>query len=109
MILGFDSNHWNRNISLLLPDPDPIDSAWYPENSFFSSKPDHQLTDALVEYLKKDTEAYESALRERPEGPLAVSFIRGSSKRPIEDRFDYIFVSPEFEVQSCAYDYAGAT
>lgn len=108
LILGFDSNHWNQNTSLLLPDPVPLDSAWYPENSFFSSAPTHQLADSLIEYLKKDTEVYESVVGERPNGPLAVSFVRGSSRRPVEDRFDYIFVSPDFEVLTCVYDYEGA-
>lgn len=109
LIIGFDSNHWNRNTSLVLPEPPPNDSAWYPENSFFSSEPDHQLSDVLINYLKKDTAAYKAALIERPEGPLAVSYIRGSSKKPIEDRFDHIFVSPDFDVQDCIYDYDGAT
>ncbi len=109
LIVGFDSNHWNRGTSLILSDPVPPDNVWYPEKSFFSNKPPHQLSDSLIEYLKKDTEAYESALQQRPEGPLAVSYMRGSTKRPVEDRFDYLFISPDFDVDTCIYDYDGAT
>ena len=47
---------------------------------------------------------YGDTLKKRPKGPLAVSYIRGKT----EDRFDYIFLSDDFEVSNCRYDYEGA-
>lgn len=108
VILGFDSNHWSVSTDLESPDVENKDSSFYLEKSFFGASPPHQLRDALIDYFWQDNAAYQRAIRERPNGPLAVSYIRGSSSNPTEDRFDYIFVSDDIEVSYCRYDYEGA-
>ena len=70
--------------------------------------PQHGLRDAYLDHLTQNPAEYEDALRLRPDGPLAVSYVRGSKASPTADRFDYVFVSPEIVVRSCRYDYEGA-
>ncbi len=106
VIVGFDSNHWSLDTSLqpaaVLDDPS---DRWLLENQFFGANPPHRLRDAYVDYLNGRPEEYESILRERPTGPLAVSYVRGSKANPVEDRFDYVFISPEVTCLEAAYHY----
>jgi exonuclease III len=104
IILGFDGNHWNLNVDLAPPDSAGESNEWYQESSFFSATPRHRLQDALLAYYRRDVKAYNEALVFRPNGPLAVSYQRGSSRNPVLDRFDYVFVSPEIDVDLCYYD-----
>ena len=71
------------------------------------NQPQHRLRDAFIDYLSRDRDAYEQCLKARPNGPLAVSYVRGSRNSHVEDRFDFIFVSPEIGVKKCWYDYDG--
>jgi endonuclease/exonuclease/phosphatase family metal-dependent hydrolase len=41
-------------------------------------------------------------------GPLVVSYVHGHRANPIEDRFDYVFISDEIGVTECSYAYQGA-
>ena len=41
-------------------------------------------------------------------GLLVVSYVHGRTANPIEDRFDYVFISDEIGVTECSYDYLGA-
>jgi hypothetical protein len=41
-------------------------------------------------------------------GPLVFSYVHGRTANPIEDRFDYVFISDEIGVTECSYDYQGA-
>ncbi len=109
ILLGFDGNHCNLSVDL---DPQPVpasDDPWLLENLFFGSNKLHRLRDALLDHLRQDEAEYEEIRKRRPQGPLAVSYVRGSRENPIEDRFDYVFVSEEIEVAGCSYDYQGAT
>jgi endonuclease/exonuclease/phosphatase family metal-dependent hydrolase len=40
-------------------------------------------------------------------GPLVVSYVHGRTANPIEDCFDYVFISDEIGVTECSYDYQG--
>ena len=105
IVIGFDGNHWNISSDLDLPSVKYEEqSPFFLENWFFGDEPPHRLRDALIDYYRNNPTKYEDALKERPEGPLAVSYIRGKKK----DRFDYIFISDDFEVNNCRYDYEGA-
>jgi len=109
IVLGFDGNHWNRTLDLELKHvPDSADP-WLLENRFFAANSLHRMRDAVLDHLSAHPQEYEQIKELRPQGPLAVSYIRGSKKYPVEDRFDYVFVSGEMEVRSCSYDYKGAT
>ncbi len=103
-ILGFDGNHWNRSTNL---EPKPVpdrNDRWLLENQFFGSNEVHKLRDAFLDHLRQHPLEYEEILKQRPEGPLAVSYVRGST----EDRFDYVFVSDEVSVKHCSYNYTEA-
>ncbi len=109
VVLGFDGNHWNLSVDLEPPHVSPDnDDPWYPENRFFGSNKTHRLRDALPDYLRQHPVEYERITELRPRGPLAVSYVRGSTRNPTEDRMDYVFVSDEIGVISCSYDYEGA-
>lgn len=108
IILGFDGNHWNRSVDLELEYVPASDDPWLLENLFFGSNKLHRLRDAFLDYLRVHQHEYEEIKKRRPQGPLAVSYVRGSRANPIEDRFDYIFVSDEIVVTECSYDYQGA-
>jgi endonuclease/exonuclease/phosphatase family metal-dependent hydrolase len=101
LILGFDSNHWNRSTELEPAPPGPEHNAHYLENLFFSNAPPHRLRDAYLVFLAERPSLYAEVLRRSPEGPLATSYVRGKTA----DRFDYIFCSPEFRVDFCGYDF----
>lgn len=102
-VLGFDGNSWNTTIELERETPANETDPYYEEKLFFSKGAPHHLVDTLQAYYKNNSEAYQVVKQERPDGPLALSFVRGSQK----DRFDYIFASPDFEVIRCDYDYKG--
>jgi endonuclease/exonuclease/phosphatase family metal-dependent hydrolase len=108
MVLGFDGNHWNFSTDLELPSVPESNDPWFLENQFFGNAPPHRLRDAFLDYLRAHQPEYEEIKRRRPQGPLAVSYVRGSRANPIEDRFDYVFVSDEIGVTDCSYDYGGA-
>jgi hypothetical protein len=105
IVIGFDGNHWNISSELdLLNVEYEEQSSFFLENWFFGDEPPHRLRDALIDYYRNNPTIYADALKKRPQGPLAVSYIRGKTK----DRFDYIFLSDDFEVSNCGYDYEGA-
>ena len=80
---------------------------WLDENRFWA-QPDHDLRDMWFEYLQDRPELVATLRVERPEGPSAISYTRGSSKNPTPDRFDYILASPEFSVTHMTYEYERA-
>lgn len=106
VILGFDGNHWNLSTALQPhPAAKPNGDDWYLENLFFSNEPPHNLRDGYLDFLARNPDEYARVLKERPEGPLAVTYVRGSKRRPQPDRFDYVFISDHFSVDGYAHDY----
>jgi endonuclease/exonuclease/phosphatase family metal-dependent hydrolase len=108
LVLGLDSNHWSPGIDLDLPPPPEPNDPFEVENRFFSRDPQHPLHDALIVYLRGHPDLFDDVRRSRPEGPLAVSHVRGRAATRIADRFDYVMVSEEFDVLEVTYDYPGA-
>ena len=108
-LIGFDGNRWNLRTKLSLAAPPDPDSGWYHESAFFAAEPRHKLSDCFLDYLKARPAHYQQLLKKRPKGPLATSYVRGSTKRPQPDRFDYIFASGHFETEYCSYEYDDAT
>jgi hypothetical protein len=103
LVVGLDSNHWSLSTDLDLIDYD-ADSPFAVENQFFSGDPQHRLRDALIVYLRENRDAYEKLLNCRPNGPLEVTYKRGD----LLDRFDYIMVSDDFDVDEISHDFEGA-
>lgn len=98
IVAGIDSNHWSLSAELdgeaFVPG-----SRWDLENQFFSRTPQHRLRDVLIDYLRSHPGEYRLRKRERPGGPLDITFKRGKTY----DRFDYIFVSDEISVRRVSH------
>lgn len=108
-VLGLDGNHWNRSVKLEPGHVPDSDDPWLLENRFFGANKPHKMRDAFLDHLRGHPREYQEFKERRPQGPLAVSYVRGSKQNSIEDRFDYVFVSEEIEVAECSYNYQGAT
>ncbi|MFZ1398279.1 MAG: endonuclease/exonuclease/phosphatase family protein [Candidatus Promineifilaceae bacterium] len=106
-VLCFDGNSWNASVQLNREAPTDTAHPYYEEGLFFSSSAPHPLEDTLLTYYRNNPEAHQAIVQLRPDGPLAISYVRGSRKKPVPDRFDYIFASPDIEVFQCTYDYEG--
>jgi endonuclease/exonuclease/phosphatase family metal-dependent hydrolase len=104
LVVGLDSNHWSPGNELDLPEPPAAGDRYENEKRFFSRVPGHRLRDAFIQYLRRNPAVYEDAVRSRPNGPLAVTYIRAGT----EDRFDYIFTSEDFVPVDMTHDYDGA-
>jgi endonuclease/exonuclease/phosphatase family metal-dependent hydrolase len=104
VVLGMDANtpKWDRH--------DLAASEWWDDREAILHGVDraHDLRDAYREYLEQTVETREAVERERPEGPLAVSFERGRGDRKVPCRYDYVYTSPEFEVENVCYRYEDA-
>jgi endonuclease/exonuclease/phosphatase family metal-dependent hydrolase len=77
---------------------------WNPqEELLLGAERIHDLRDAYRDLLRQDPERREAILRERPDGPLAVSYLRGDGRAQVECRYDHVLVSPAFEVHDVRY------
>lgn len=106
VIIGLDGNTWNQGIDLRPAAATDRTHPFFTEHAFYGGDPPHGLDDAFLRYLRGHPTEYARCLAERPGGPLAVSYVRGRRENRIEDRFDYLFVSPDVCVRSCRYDLA---
>ncbi len=68
----------------------------------------HDLRDVWRDYLDRHPDEAASLRRERPEGPLTVSFVRGRGSRRTSCRYDLVYASPEIEVEEVTYRYDDA-
>ena len=95
LVAGLDTNHWSPGVDLDLPPFDPLREDRYAvETQFFSGEPQHRLRDAYLDYLRDQPHELAEIVNERREGPLAVTYNRSGT----DDRFDYIMISDEFQV-----------
>jgi endonuclease/exonuclease/phosphatase family metal-dependent hydrolase len=83
---------------------------WWPrlneEPLLFGDEAPHDCRDAFLTYLATHPEALARVQAERPDGPLAVTHLRGPSKVPC--RYDAVYVSPEWRVASVVHRFDGA-
>ena len=87
------------------PDLEQCDWFWEAEEALYGADPKHDLRDVLRIYLDDNPAEMEAIRAERPEGPLAKSFLRGH-KTPA--RYDAIYASPEFGVLKVEYHWEDA-
>lgn len=106
LVAGIDSNHATNEVEWELPLPPSSDDLWEIENRFFSREPQHRLLDALRLDYAKHPEKFEAAKRERPDGPFEITHRLQRTRTPY--RFDFVLVSPEFEVMDTEHDYERA-
>lgn len=104
IVAGFDANHWARSTTLDLVDvPDDPKDRWLLEHQFFGANPPHGLRDVYLDYLRANPDVYAPIAARGPDEPLAVSYQRGTKAKPVDDRFDYVFVSADFECVHAEY------
>lgn len=110
LLVGTDANHgalYTREIDF--PDsPFLLDfpKDWWLEENTFWTQVDPDLRDTWIVYLAQHPDVLAEVRSRWIEGmPSAVSYVRGSAKNPTPDRFDYVLATPEFGVESVAYDY----
>jgi hypothetical protein len=81
-------------------------SWWWPsEPLLLGGAPLHSLRDALRTYLEAHPSELASIIQARPEGPLALSHIRGNKRKRTECRYDFIYCTREVVVESISYMY----
>lgn len=102
VVVGMDRNG---------PKFEPLDgeTEWWPRDSMelFGSDASHDLRDAYLAWLDQHPEERQFLGMVRPQGPLAVSFIRGKPPK-VPGRYDAIYASSEFQVLDVRYVYEDA-
>lgn len=83
---------------------------WPPDaGELLGPDPSHPLRDVLTTLLDDRPELREQAVAQRPDGPLAVSFIRGrDGQKQTPSRYDAVYASDHFEVADVRYLYEEA-
>lgn len=76
---------------------------WEAEERLFGPNAKHDLHDVLRTHLEAHTKEQRRIVEDRPEGPLAVSFMRGKGRGDTPSRYDAIYASPEWEVLDVRY------
>ena len=101
MVLGIDAN---------APKSDKINIAenewwWKDEPVFLGAKPEHHLEDVFRKFLNRTPEKLEEIQKLRPDGPLAVSYIRGNKRKYTPSRYDFIYATKDIGVINVKYLY----
>jgi hypothetical protein len=89
---------------------DPAGTEWWPEDepALFAPDAAHGLRDVLVTLHARAPERLAGARAERPDGPLAVSYVEHRTDPPSLRRYDVVLASGHWQVEDVRYDYAGA-
>ncbi len=77
---------------------------WKDEPILMGSQPLHNLKDVYREYLNDNPREYAEIIKKRPEGPLAISYKRGT-KAIVPCRYDFIYTTPDLKPSSVEYCY----
>jgi hypothetical protein len=100
-VVGIDAN------TPKIDHPDLARSVWWNDGEQHLLGPErrHRLRDVYREVVAFDPERSRALERDRPNGPLAVSYRRGHGDGAVDCRYDSILASWQFEVVDAAYDY----
>ncbi len=102
MLFGVDAN------GPYLDHPDP--ARWQPsmagDATLIGPQPRHHLSDALYRWHDQHPEDLQHVRMQRPEGPLAISYVTSGAKRSV--RYDHLFVTDDLEVEDITYRSPGA-
>ena len=89
IVLGMDANAPKSDRENI----DENEWWWKDEPVFLGANPEHHLKDIFRKYLDKNPQKLQEIKKLRPEGPLAISHIRGNKKIP-PCRYDFIYANP---------------
>jgi hypothetical protein len=76
---------------------------WEDERLLLGGTPLHQLHDVLRVHLKNNPNELAGILATRPNGPLAVSHVRGNRRKMTECRYDFIYATPDIGIENVVY------
>jgi exonuclease III len=104
VIFGMDAN------TPKVDHPDQEKNVWWwkEEPVLLGYRPIHNLRDVFRSYLMRNIDLFEQIKERFPQGPLAVSHMRGPTKKAIPCRYDFIYASPNIEVIKASYTYESA-
>lgn len=99
LVFGIDAN------TPEVDHPDLRKSEWWwkEEPILFGANAAHDMKDSYRTYLEAHPDILEDIISKNPDGPLAISYKRGSQKIPC--RYDIIYVSPEWKTKHVQYYY----
>ena len=82
-----------------------IDNEWWwkDEPVLLGVEPSHDLVDTFRTFLEENPEKLQAIKKERPDGPLAVSYIRGDKRKYTPSRYDFIYATTDFEIIDVQY------
>jgi endonuclease/exonuclease/phosphatase family metal-dependent hydrolase len=63
----------------------------------------HQLQDVFRVYLTNNPKEFADIVASRPNGPLAISYVRGNRRKMTECRYDFVYASPDVGVEKVVY------
>lgn len=99
LVFGIDANAPKTDH----PDISRNEWWWDDEPLLLGPRPLHGLKDALRLYFDAHPEALAHTVALRPDGPLAVSHVRGNRRKRTECRYDFVYVSRDVRVQRVDY------
>ncbi len=108
VVVGMDTNAWSDTTN------DPFTAVIDAENPQaaidefllgIGTYGQHGLRDAWVAWLAEHPADLARIRALRPQGPLAVTYRRGSANYPVADRFDRIYTSSHLEVEQVSHHF----
>jgi len=99
LIFGIDANTPKTDH----PDISRNEWWWKDEPLLLGPAPLHALKDAFRLFLEAHPAEKARVVRKRPNGPLAVSYLRGTRRKKTECRYDFIYVSSDIRVKRVQY------
>jgi endonuclease/exonuclease/phosphatase family metal-dependent hydrolase len=99
LIFGIDANCPKMDH----PDIQRNEWWWEDEPLLLGAVPLHKLQDVFRVYLANNPNELAGIVGARPNGPLAISYVRGSGPQTTECRYDFIYATPDVRVDKVAY------
>jgi len=99
LVFGIDANTPKTDH----PNIAPNEWWWEDEPLLLGPSPLHALKDALRLYFEDHPDDLARAIASRPNGPLAVSHVRGNRRKMTDCRYDFIYVSSDVRVHRVDY------
>lgn len=78
------------------------------EDRLLGAQREHELRDVYRELVERDPARAAQVRADRPDGPLAVSYVRGRGERAADCRYDSILASPGIAIRDAGYRWEDA-
>jgi len=101
MVFGIDANCPKTDH----PDIRRNEWWWEDEPLLLGATPLHHLQDVFRVHLAANPNELAAILAARPDGPLAVSHVRGNRRKMTECRYDFIYATADVAVSNVVYEF----